>query len=685
MAKKPQILVTDNTKVTLRYIESVLSDTYRVALVQTGKETLDYLENDHPDLILLNASMSGMDGYEVLEQIKKKDSIREIPVMLMTNQKDTESELRGLQAGAIDFVSLPFEPAILKARIDHIMELTMLRRKLASKVARQKEQIDRLSLQSVITIAHTVDTRDRYASKHSVRVALYCKEIARRLGYTEKEINELYYIGLLHDIGKIAIEDSILNKAGKLTPEEYEAVKQHVSIGAEIVHNTNFIPGVEEGVRYHHEWFDGSGYIGIQGEKIPEAARIIAVADAYEAMLSDRAYRQRLSKEQAIDELKQGRGTQFDPHIVDVFLELLQEGLRIDEESVEREVNAEGELAEAGALLRQVFQESVQEAQSELEKDSLTGFLKRKYFEEKINNYLLNPKACGTFFMMDLDNFKRVNDTYGHKAGDELIQIFAEVIREHTREHDFVCRIGGDEFAVFFPELDKDSVICQRAKCMIESFAKRKAEAGYGICSVSIGIMTRYMGHEELDCEELYEKADRALYYVKNNGKDDYHQYKSLSGDEELERRKSSQMDLEQLMRQIAERKYRPGAYTIEYDRFSFIYQFIARNVERSKQHVQVILFSVELPDETELPLEKLEDSLMLLETAIVRSLRRGDVTTRFSSTQQIVILMDANEENGKLVAKRILDKYHSVGSDHVIPTQFEIMELPVNTEESVK
>lgn len=679
MAKKPQILVADNTKVALRYMESVLSDIYQVALVQTGREVLDYLATDHPDLILLNASMSGMDGYEVLRQIKKQDSIREIPVILMTSQKDTESELRGLQAGAIDFVSLPFEPAILRARIDHIVELVILRRQQANQIARQKEQIDRLSLQSVITIAHTVDTRDRYASKHSLRVALYCKEIARRLGYTEKEIDELYYIALLHDIGKIAIEDSILNKAGRLTPEEYETVKQHVSIGAEIVHNTNFVPGVEEGVRYHHERYDGSGYMGVQGEKIPMAARIIAVADAYEAMLADRAYRKHLSREQAVDELKQGRGTQFDPHIVDVFLELLQEGLAIDEESVEREINAGGEITEAGALLRQVFQESVQETQSELEKDSLTGFLKRKYFEEKINNYLLHPKSCGTFFMMDLDNFKRVNDTYGHKAGDELIRIFAGVIREHTREHDYVCRMGGDEFAVFFPELDKDSVICQRAECMIESFARQKAEAGYGICSVSIGIMTRYMGDREIDCEELYEKADRALYFVKNNGKDDYHQYVSMSGNAGQEPQKSSQMDLEQLMRQIAERKYRPGAYAIEYDRFSFIYQFIARNVERSRQHVQVILFSVDLPGGTELLLEKLEDSLMLLETAIVRSLRRGDVTTRFSSTQQIVILMDANEENGRMVANRILDKYISVGSGYVIPAQFEIMELPVN------
>lgn len=682
MAKKPQILVADNTKVALRYMETVLSDDYEVALVQTGREALDFLESGHPDLVLLNAGMSGMSGYDVLEQMQQRDSMREIPVILMTNQKDTESELRGLKAGAMDFVSLPFEPSILKTRIDHIVELTMLRRRQATKIEKQREQIDRLSLQSVITIAHTVDTKDRYASKHSVRVALYCKEIARRMGYSEKEIDELYYIALLHDIGKIGIEDSILNKASELTPEEFDAVKQHVSIGAEIVHNTNFIPGVEEGVRYHHEWYDGSGYIGIRGDKIPLAARIIAVADAYEAMNADRAYRHHLSKEQAAEELKRGRGTQFDPHIVDVFLELLQEGLLIDEESVERDVNAEGELAEAGALLRQVFTESVQETQSELEKDSLTGFLKRTYFEEKINNYLLHAKSCGTFFMMDLDNFKSVNDTYGHKAGDKLIRIFADVIRANTRENDFVCRIGGDEFAVFFPELDNERVICQRAQNIIEAFSECKEKAGYETCSVSIGVMTKYIGEEEVDCEALYEKADKALYYVKNNGKDSYHLYTAISEEFGKERQNNNQLDLEQLMRQIAERKYRPGAYAIEYDRFSFIYQFIARNVERSRQHVQVILVSMDIPEEIEHPLEKLEDSLMLLETAVIRSLRRGDVTTRFSSTQQIIILMDANEENGRMVADRILFKYHSLGEEHVIPAHYDIMELPVRREE---
>ena len=178
-----------------------------------------------------------------------------------------------------------------------------MRRQQDAQIVRQKNQIDRLFLQSMVTIAHAIDTKDRYAKQHSVHVALYSRGIARRMGYSEENIEKLYYIALLHDIGKIATPDSILNKAAELTSDEYECVKKHASVGAEIVRNTRFIPGVEEGVRYHHEWYDGSGYVGVKGDEIPEISRIIAVADAYEAMTSDRAYRRHLSQEYAINEL----------------------------------------------------------------------------------------------------------------------------------------------------------------------------------------------------------------------------------------------------------------------------------------------------------------------------------------------------------------------------------------------
>lgn len=683
MKQKPLILVVDSAKLALRYMESILMESYEIALIEQGKEVLDYLQCKRPDLILMNANVSGMNGFEVLQKLKSQKNTKDIPVILMMSEKDTESELRGLRAGAMDFVSLPFEPEILKARIAHIIELTGLRRYQAREIAKQREQLNRLALQSILTIAHTVDTKDRYAKKHSIRVALYCREIARKMGYNEKEIEDLYHMALLHDIGKIAVEDAILNKASELTVEEYEAVKRHATIGAEILQNTKFIPGVVDAVRYHHEWYDGTGYVGKVGEQIPEVSRIIAVADAYESMTSDRAYRKRLPKERVVEELIMGRGTQFDPYIVDVLLELLEEGLSIDEDSVDNEVNQEDEISEAGALLRQVFAESVQETQSELEKDSLTGFLNRKYFEEKINNYLLQHNSRGTFFMMDLDNFKNVNDTYGHKAGDELIRIFAEVLRANTRDNDFVCRIGGDEFAIFFPELDKDCVISERAENIIEMFAKRKKEAGYEMCSVSIGIMTKYISDREMDCDMLYEKADKALYYVKNNGKDDYHAFAYMPEEAMTAAKSIKQMDIKSLMCQIAERKYRQGAFAVEYDRFAHIYQFIMRNIERSKQHVQIILITLEIPDGLKKPLVQVEDSLILLETAIIRSLRRGDVTTRFSPTQQIVILMNAVLENGTMVADRIMAKYTSLSGDSFIKAHYEVTEMTVEEEKT--
>lgn len=155
MMQKPKILAADNTKVALRYMETILGDIYDVTLVQTGMSVLDCLKSEIPDLILMNANMFGMDGYEVLRRIKEDKETKEIPVILMMNVKDIQSELRGLEEGAIDFISLPFEPQVLKARIAHIVELSVLRKQQAHLIAKQKEQIDRLFLQSMVTIALT--------------------------------------------------------------------------------------------------------------------------------------------------------------------------------------------------------------------------------------------------------------------------------------------------------------------------------------------------------------------------------------------------------------------------------------------------------------------------------------------------------------------------------------------------
>lgn len=685
MTAKPYILLVDPVEEERSRIGGILGEKYHVHTEADGRSALAYIRGNgsrdsRPALILLSARMPGMDGYAVLDGLNQDGCHAGIPVILMMGEMDPEGERRGLRAGASDVLTGPVSAELMMMRIGRILELQDLRGSLERERRAKKEQLDRLSLQSIMTIAHTIDAKDRYTDGRSVRVALCSREIAGKLGWDEGEIDDLYHAALLHDIGNIAVGDSVLNKTTSLTDEEYNEIKQHTVIGGEIVKEASFIPGVEDGVRYHHEHFDGKGYSGLEGDEIPKIARVIAVADAYEAMTSDRSYRRRLSSDQVREQLVRGRGSQFDPEVVDALLELLEEGLVIDERNAELDFDNEETLGEIGNLLRQVFTETLQETQSELEKDPLTGFLNRNYFEGRINKYLCKPNARGTFFMMDLDNFKYVNDVYGHAAGDALIIAFGDVLKENVRSNDLVCRMGGDEFAIFFPEMDKDHVIRQRAENIIRLFMSKRDEMGYTKCSVSIGIFTKYVGSSETSYEALYDHADKALYYVKNNGKDDYHFYSRKLDEDRREDLLEKQMDLSQLLRQVTERKYRGGAYSVEYDRFPYIYQFIVRNCERSSRQVQIILLTLHVAEDGDSSTDHIEDCLMLLETAIVRSLRRGDVTTRLSPTQQIVMLMDTNDENGRMVAERITGKYESLAGGQGVSVEYDIVEMPINS-----
>ena len=194
-------------------------------------------------------------------------------------------------------------------------------------LALKNEQIQRITLQTVSTVAHALDARDGYTQGHSTRVSEYAALIARELGLSDEEIENIRTVALLHDIGKIGVPDAILNKPARLTDEEYALMKQHPSVGGEILKEIDTIPGVEIGARYHHERYGGGGYpAGLEGESIPYIARIIAVADAYDAMTSNRVYRKHLSDEDVIAELERCSGSQFDPHIAQVTVRMLRDG-----------------------------------------------------------------------------------------------------------------------------------------------------------------------------------------------------------------------------------------------------------------------------------------------------------------------------------------------------------------------
>ena len=178
----------------------------------------------------------------------------------------------------------------------------------------------------MLTLANTIDAKDKYTNGHSLRVAEYAREIAKRAGKTEQEQEDIYFVGLLHDIGKIGISNSIINKTSGLTDEEYEIIKGHTVIGAEILDNMTEIPGLAVGAHWHHEQFDGGGYPeGLKGDAIPETARIIGVADAYDAMASKRSYRDVLPQDVVRKEIEKGSGTQFDPQFVQIMLRMIDE------------------------------------------------------------------------------------------------------------------------------------------------------------------------------------------------------------------------------------------------------------------------------------------------------------------------------------------------------------------------
>lgn len=194
-------------------------------------------------------------------------------------------------------------------------------------IEEKNREIQRVMLDTTTTIVNIIDAKDEYTKGHSQRVSEYSAAIARELGYSEEEIANVRYVALMHDIGKIGIPDAILKKPDRLDAEEFAMMKQHVTIGAGILHENHMINDLEIGARYHHEKFDGSGYAeGLKGENIPEIARIIGLADTYDAMTTNRVYRKRLTDQEVIAELRENSGTQFDPKLVELFLRLLEEG-----------------------------------------------------------------------------------------------------------------------------------------------------------------------------------------------------------------------------------------------------------------------------------------------------------------------------------------------------------------------
>lgn len=438
------ILMVDDVTTNLKCAGEVLKDTYKLSMAKSGKQALQFLKKAKPDLILLDINMPDMDGYQTMKKIKSNPDFMDIPVVFLTADSETESEIEGFRLGAMDFIRKPFEPEVLLGRIDKILQ-------------------------------------------------------------------------------------------------------------------------------------------------IEETKKLLTI---------------------------------------------------------------------------------------EANKDVLTGLWNRKYFEQNINKAGIDGEV-GTFILFDMDNFKLINNNFGHIMGDEVLIKFSEALVENTKDGDIACRLGGDEFALFLKEETDSNDLENRMRKLLEeielhiNFIQGQDEH----VSVSAGIAL--MPKDGVDFITLYNKADKALYHVKQNGKRGYHLYHdkeqysfSMNGD--------THIDLMLLRNMFEERDIQYGAYHIEYQDFKRIYQFVERCVERSNQEVQIVLFTL---NGIKVENASLTEIIHNLNEVISGALRKGDVATRYSNTQYVVILMDASLVNGRRVAERVIKKCSALCEKAGLVLKYDIQSVKKESE----
>lgn len=438
------ILMVDDVTTNLKCAAEVLKGAYEISTAKSGRQALLFMKQSIPDLILLDINMPEMSGYEVMEKLKENPETQDIPIIFLTVETDRESEIKGLKMGAMDFIRKPFEPEIMRSRIDKILQMTEQKREL-------------------MNFAH---------------------------------------------------------------------------------------------------------------------------------------------------------------------------------------------------------------------KDGLTDLLNRRYLESMLNK-TDSAMEKGFFILLDLDNFKCVNDIFGHAVGDEVLIRFSKVLQEEVENKDSVCRVGGDEFIVFISGEGDKNKVKSIARRMIAGIEFEVNDLLSDSCdfklSVSAGIAQK--PEDGSTFSELYSAADKALYYVKQNGKRGYHFFNEEDRGKDHEE-ENNLIDLLQLQRLIQEKGQSSGAYRVEYDGFKRIYHFVSRCMERKSQDVQLVLFTLMDKAKKEIEIGRALLAIEILEEAVSKSLRRGDVATKCGNTQYVAILINASSDNGALVIRRIRKKFAELCGDDGLTLEYEMVSV---------
>lgn len=547
---------------------------------------------------------------------------------------------------------------------------------------KRRKQTEAMSLQMIQTLSTTIEAKDEYTKGHSYRVAEYSAMIAKELGWSDIEAENLKNAAYLHDIGKIGIPDTILNKPSTLLEAEYDIIKKHTTIGADILRNVTLVEHMEEIARYHHERYDGNGYPeGLCGKDIPIHARIVAVADSYDAMSSKRIYRNPLSKTDIRKEFLRNRGTQFDPDITDAFLRLLDKDCLQIRETAPNTI-AGGMLSEfemdktleTGRLISDLM-DTMKNQRESVNIDYLTGLPTRNIGEKQIAESMQEHAGCLIF--LDMDNLKKINDIYGHKAGDKVLKLLGSTITDYMH-NSIACRLGGDEFLVFLPDISKETVSEQIEHIFNRFQEKKNADAEIRCATLSGGL---YMSQKGDSFSECYAKADKALYSVKQTGKNDYAFYHQL--EQYIPGHQNTGKDLELVAKTLSASGSYTGALDLDNREFAKIYEYMGNLGERYMHTCHLVMITLDAVTDATTFIEKIEQALDCMESAIRENIRNVDICTRYSSMQYLVILMEAGEKHIPLVMERIFTQYYKLYNQNDFQPRYEFMPMMQSDKES--
>ncbi len=657
MGKETLILVVDDAEINLKIAEKIISREYTVECVSSGEECLAYLMDHTPDLILLDLHMPELDGFEVMEKMKASSNWRDIPVVLLTADSDHDSEIQGFELGAMDFITKPFVAEVMMKRVERVLELSHLQKYLVSEVTRQtavaeerREKVEKMSIQLIRALVMSLDAKDTYTNGHASRVSEYACLLARKLGWSEDRIEKLHNAAILHDIGKIIVPDRVLNKSGTLNDDEFNMIKSHTVVGSDILKKAGVLELAEDVARHHHERFDGRGYPdGIYGDQISEEARIVCIADAFDAMSSKRVYRPALPLSSIRDELIRGKGTQFDPDFAGVFIDMLDAGA----------LNSVIETNHTGDHDKE---DKVGGAEAEI-----CGLLQRSEGERKIENAMTEGKGCLIFF--DLDNLKTVNENEGHSAGDRALDLVSRILIDYGKG--IACRYGGDEFLLYLPFASKE----EGEKCaddIMNDFATRKNGIHeFAKLSLSAGLC---LSNPTDSFEDVYRNADKALYFVKRNGKGNKAVYETADNFEKNHSNIELLMIMQKLKRVKVGQNAAYGYQGKEMERL--LIRLVGEQQESRLDYAYVMMTLENGPGETHV-IEEIEDSMKNMEYSIKEVVREHGECIRYSNVQYLIVYKGCNAQQVEGEVDKVISEFYKHSNETRMQPSYAIEMMP--------